>query len=267
MFDGEGVGEGLLLPPLWHPEKNSDKTQQKANVFKRLLFMCVCSVGRDNRPISKPRAIPFSTNTGGRLLADDIYIKLEALQRRKDKCGRMLRGFFLGVVLVLVVIAGGGYVAVKNGVMPANADATPSTLEKWAARSSLHATLKREAPKGPNPLAVTDENMLAGVKIYAEDCAVCHGDKSKKATDIAAGLYQKPPQLADKGVEDDPEGVTFWRVKHGIRLTGMPSYARDLSDKQIWQVSMFLKHMDKLSPAAEKAWSKVHVNGKERKQT
>ncbi|MBV9271770.1 MAG: c-type cytochrome [Candidatus Eremiobacteraeota bacterium] len=179
----------------------------------------------------------------------------------------MLRGFLLGIVAVLVLLGAGGYVAVKNGVMPANADATPSALEKWMARSSLHATLAREAPKGPNPLPVTDENIIAGIKIYAEDCAVCHGDKSKKATAIAAGLYQKPPQLADDGVEDDPEGVTFWRVKHGIRLTGMPSYSRDLSDKQIWQVSMFLKHMDKLSPAAQQVWSKVHVNGKDRKQT
>lgn len=179
----------------------------------------------------------------------------------------MLRGFLLGVIAILVLLGAGGYVAVKNGAMPANADATPSGLEKWMARSSLHATLAREAPKGPNPLPVTDENIIAGIKIYAEDCAVCHGDKSKKATAIAAGLYQKPPQLADEGVEDDPEGVTFWRVKHGIRLTGMPSFSRDLSDTQVWQVTMFLKHMDKLSPAAQQVWSKVRVNGKDRKQT
>jgi len=177
----------------------------------------------------------------------------------------MLRGIILGIILTLVVILAGAYIAVTQGAMPANADATPSGFEKWAARSSLHATLRREAPKGPNPLPVTDENVIAGIKIYAEDCAVCHGDKSKKATDIAAGLYQKPPQLADEGVEDDPQGVTFWRVKHGIRLTGMPSFGRDLSDKQIWQVAMFLNRMDKLSPAAEAAWSKVHVNGKDRK--
>lgn len=177
----------------------------------------------------------------------------------------MLRGILLGIVLAVVVTFAGGYLAIRAGAMPANADATPSGLEKWIARTSLHATLAREAPKGPNPLPVTDENMLAGIKIYAQDCAVCHGDKSKKATDIAAGLYQKPPQLADEGVEDDPEGVTYWRVKHGIRLTGMPSFGSDLNDKHIWQVAMFLKHMDKLSPAAEKAWAKVRVNGKDRK--
>src|SRR5437588_2465585 len=106
-----------------------------------------------------------------------IALNEEAPRRHEDNFARMLRGLLLGIVLVLVVIVAGGYVGIKNGVMPANADATPSALEKWMARSSLHATLNREAPKGPNPLPVTDQNLLAGIKIYAEDCAVCHGDK------------------------------------------------------------------------------------------
>ena len=42
-----------------------------------------------------------------------------------------------------------------------------------------------------------------------------------------AGLYQKPPQLAKDGVEDDPDGVTYWKIAHGIRLTGMPAFGVD----------------------------------------
>jgi mono/diheme cytochrome c family protein len=58
-------------------------------------------------------------------------------------------------------------------------------------------------------------------------------------------------------VEDDPEGVTFWKIKHGIRLTGMPSFRSSLSDQQIWTLALFLKHMDKLPPAVQQTWQQV----------
>ena len=81
------------------------------------------------------------------------------------------------------------------------------------------------------------------------------GDASRSP--IAKGLYQKPPQFATHGVEDDPEGVSFWKIKHGIRLTGMPSFGDSLSDEQIWTLAIFLKHMDKLPPAVQQAWQQV----------
>ncbi len=66
-----------------------------------------------------------------------------------------------------------------------------------------------------------------------------------------------PPQLATDGVEDDPEGYSFWKIAHGIRWTGMPSWRGTLNDEQIWTLALFLKHMDKLPPAPEQAWKNV----------
>ncbi len=169
----------------------------------------------------------------------------------------MIRGFVLGIVVTLAAAALFAYVGVRAGLMPANADAKPSALERWAARTSLHATLAREAPKIDNPVPLTDANLLAGIKLYGENCAVCHGAANGKPSNIAQGLYQQPPQLAKDGVEDDPDGVTYWKVAHGIRLTGMPAFSPTLDDRQIWEVSLFLKHMDGLPPAPERAWKAV----------
>ena len=169
----------------------------------------------------------------------------------------MMRGFVIGVVATLVAITLSLYIGIKAGAMPANADAKPSRLERWAASSSLHATLAREAPKGPNPVPLDDPNLIAGIRTYAANCAVCHGAADGKPSRIAAGLYQKPPQLAKDGVEDDPEGVTYWKVAHGIRLTGMPAFGKTLSDEQIWQLALFLNRMDQLPPAPAKVWNAV----------
>ena len=171
----------------------------------------------------------------------------------------MLRGFLVGVLATIVVAAVCGYIALRNGLVPANADGEPGWLEIWAANTSLDATLDREAPKGPNPVALTDDNLTAGVELYGRHCAICHGTAQggASASAVAKGLYPQPPQLATDGVEDDPEGFSFWKIKHGIRWTGMPSWATSLSDEQIWTLALFLKHMDKLPSAIQQVWQKV----------
>ena len=171
----------------------------------------------------------------------------------------MLKGVVSGVALTLAVALIGAYALVQSGLIPASADAKPGQLETWMARTSLNATLRREAPKDQNPVALTEQNLLDGVHLFAQNCAVCHGSAKGDASSspIAKGLYQKPPQLATEGVEDDPEGVSFWKIKHGIRLTGMPSFGDALSDQEIWTLALFLKHMDKLPPTVQQAWQQV----------
>jgi thiosulfate dehydrogenase len=171
----------------------------------------------------------------------------------------MLKGVVAGVALTLAVALISAYFIVRSGLIPANADAKPGWLETWMARSSLDATLRRDAPTQPNPVQLTEQNLLNGVHLFAQNCAVCHGSAKGDASPspIAEGLYQRPPQLATDGVEGDPEGVSFWKIKHGIRLTGMPSFDYSLSDQQIWTLALFLKHMDKLPPAVEQAWQQV----------
>ena len=172
----------------------------------------------------------------------------------------MIRGLIAGRVLTLVVLVAGAYVFVRAGALPANADARPGRLETWAAKTSLRATIAREAPKGDNPVAASPGNLQSGMKLFLANCAVCHGAGDGKATNVAAGLYQKPPQFTDDGVEDDPPGITFWKAKHGIRFTGMPAFARTLSDTQLWQVTAFLQNMDKLPSPLDAQWKRARVS-------
>src|ERR1039458_10175713 len=78
----------------------------------------------------------------------------------------MRKEFLFGVLATIVVGLLCGYIILRMGLIPANADAKAGSLEKWAARTSLHATLDNEAPKGPNPVALTDGNLIAGIDLY-----------------------------------------------------------------------------------------------------
>ncbi len=171
----------------------------------------------------------------------------------------MGRGFILGILVTIVVGLIVAYAVLKLGLVPANADATPGTLETWAAGTSLDATLERDAPRNANPVPLNDENLIAGIKLYGDHCSFCHGTAKgdASATSLAKGLYPKPPQLATDGVEDDPEGYTVWKLQHGIRWTAMPSWKGTLSEQQMWTLALFLKHMDKLPPEPDEEWQKV----------
>jgi mono/diheme cytochrome c family protein len=166
-----------------------------------------------------------------------------------------VKSFVWGALAVVVLISLVGYVGVVTGTLiPANADATPGRLERWAAKRSLNATIARQAPTSLPPVAADDATFNEGIKIYDSNCIVCHGAADGRPTLIGFGLYQKAPLLGRHGVEKDPEGRIYWKIRHGIRFTGMPAFADTLTDTQIWQVTVFLKHMNDLPLDAQAKW-------------
>ncbi len=74
-------------------------------------------------------------------------------------------------------------------------------------------------------------------------------------------MFPSVPQLWERhhngqvvGVSDDPVGESYWKVKNGIRLSGMPSYVKVLSDTEMWEVSNLVKAADQPLPAAAQAY-------------
>ena len=170
-----------------------------------------------------------------------------------------MKNFLLGVFTTLAVLATDTFCYLLLGFAEVRGDHPGSALETRLMRAAVHASVRRHAPEMPNPVAPTDDNLIAAIKVYGQHYAICHGTAKgdPSASPVAKGLYPRPPQLATDGLEDDPEGFSYWKIKHGIRWTGMPSWKGTLTDQQIWNLALFLKHMDKLPPAAEQAWQNV----------
>src|SRR5579871_383239 len=83
-------------------------------------------------------------------------------------------GFLLGCIAALLVVALVGYLSIIEGWIPARGDEPAGDFEKWAAHHALHAVLAREAPN-QSPLPADETNLMAGAKIYGENCSGCHG--------------------------------------------------------------------------------------------
>jgi thiosulfate dehydrogenase len=163
-----------------------------------------------------------------------------------------MRGFLLGIVVTILALAVGGYLFVRSGGVSLATTAPPLPMEKAVADMALQASIGAAANQ-KNPLPFNEDNLLAGANVYKEHCAMCHGSLGQARTAIAKGMFPPPPQLLEKEdlMTGDPEGETYWKVTHGIRLSGMPGFPGTLSDTQRWQVSMIVRYADKLPPAAQ----------------
>ncbi|MDR5729819.1 MAG: hypothetical protein RB191_20595, partial [Terriglobia bacterium] len=63
----------------------------------------------------------------------------------------------------------------------------------------------------------------------------------------------RAPQFVDDA-PDMSANQNFFIIQHGVRWTGMPAWKQSLSDQQMWQVTTFLSHMDKLPPQVSAQW-------------
>lgn len=165
-----------------------------------------------------------------------------------------MKGFLLGVIVTLIVVPIFGFLYLRSSYMPVAATDPPLPFEATLARAGLHARIAREAPeRDVSHLATAD--LLAGAGVYQKNCAFCHGLPQQAASAASQGMFPHAPQLftQQESVSDDPAGVTYWKVKNGIRLTGMPGFKAGLTEDQLWQVAALLSRSDKLPPEVEEA--------------
>ena len=165
-----------------------------------------------------------------------------------------MKGFVLGVVFALVVLVAGVWVYFRWGNPAVAVADRPFPFEKQIVRVPLGARIDREMTKPP--YAGSEENYVNGAMVYKENCAACHGVPGEDVP-YAKWMYPVAPQLFKKhakgnvvGVSDDDPGETYWKVKNGIRLTGMPAFQHVLSDEDMWDVTLLVKNADQPMSAA-----------------
>lgn len=166
----------------------------------------------------------------------------------------LLWGYVAGL-LTLPLLA---YAVAYSGRFPVATASRPLPLEVSLAKTALHYASHRQAPTLV-PVVANASELAAAAKNYRAECAFCHGLPGQPKPAVAAGMFPPPPQFFQK-VDDDAAGVIFWRIKNGIRLTGMPAFAPSLTDTEIWQESLLLQQAKQL-PAAASAQLSCQVPG------
>jgi mono/diheme cytochrome c family protein len=164
---------------------------------------------------------------------------------------RRLPWIALVAVLALAIPAGAA-LFVYGGVYDIGADAPHTKPVFWAISQLRDRSIAVRAHAITLPADLASPSRIAsGAGLYANLCTGCHLAPSMKKTDLSRGLYPKPPQLA-YGTDQTP-AQQFWILKHGIKLTAMPSWGRTHSDEELWDIVAFLKKMPDLDAAQYQA--------------
>ena len=169
----------------------------------------------------------------------------------------MMKKYVIVFAAGLLLLPAGFYLYLRSGYAPVSTSASPLPFERFFAKLAMRATLSHDLPEiGTTP--PTESNLKSGATLYGENCAICHGLPNAPQSAISKGMYPHPPQFfrPDRPTTYDAthplrpaNPKAYWKVRNGVRLTGMPGFKGSLTNQQILEISQFLGNARNLPPA------------------
>jgi len=145
--------------------------------------------------------------------------------------------FVAGIIVapLLLVIAG------MLGWLGSTGTGNPPGWEVSLGDRLLDVALEKRAKGLSNPVKPGDTVALAaGAKIYANNCAGCHGEATGPSHWGSEGFYPRVPQFHQMKDGDLTPEEAFAAIHDGIRYSGMGAWSGMMKDEDIWKVANFV---------------------------
>lgn len=158
--------------------------------------------------------------------------------KSKSSGGGIFAGVFIGLGL-----AGAGYLlythsySIQNFFVHGNSAPHESKATKKLVAKMAKAA--KDAPFGPS-----EDVFESGAHLYVANCAHCHGTPRHDARE-GQSMHPAADQFWNSHHDDDLEHQTapevYEAIANGDAEKGMPAYAAQLTDTQIWQLTLLLR--------------------------
>lgn len=168
--------------------------------------------------------------------------------------------FSVKAILSLAVVAVfAGFIFIWFGIFNVSAGD-----KHWAITNDfLELVRDRSISTRAEVLEVPDLTDVARIKRgaanYEAMCAQCHLAPGVDSSELYEGLNPKPPVLYKNASFANKPNETFWVIKNGIKMTGMPGWGHNNSDEQIWDMIALTSALDKMSATQ---YQKLVASGK-----
>lgn len=137
---------------------------------------------------------------------------------------------------------GGALVVMFSGLVNVAADEQHGALVHWVLTTTRKYAVRAAAADISVPHLSDSALVARGAGSYGQMCSTCHGAPGLNPSVVGLGLNPAPPRLRMLGFSRrEDAAATFWVVKHGIRMTGMPAFGKTHSDAQLWELVAFLQ--------------------------
>ncbi|HYI15032.1 MAG TPA: copper resistance protein CopC [Thermomicrobiales bacterium] len=100
-----------------------------------------------------------------------------------------------------------------------------------------------------NPIPLTEESIVAGQLVYAENCATCHGQEGRGDGPASVNLEPPPANLTEPHVAVHTDGDLHWWITNGIQ-PAMPAFGEDLTQDEIWNVINYVRSLSEPASAS-----------------
>jgi mono/diheme cytochrome c family protein len=111
--------------------------------------------------------------------------------------------------------------------------------------SSAAVDVPDDAASVANPVAFSNDSVVAGAQLFAKNCAVCHGDGGEGDGPGSAGLDPAPANLRLETIQANSDGTLYHVITNGIAGSAMPAWNRTLDDEERWHLVNFIRSLGK----------------------
>ncbi|HET7893017.1 MAG TPA: cytochrome c3 family protein [Candidatus Sulfotelmatobacter sp.] len=159
---------------------------------------------------------------------------------------KILKTFFLALLLVAVILAACGWLLVRRGF---RATTAPSALETLVARTLRGLSVPAVERSAKNPFAASSDSLQQGRELFVSQCAACHGIDGSGRTQPGLNLYPRVPDLRATSTQNLSDGEIHYIIENGVQLTGMPAWGNPHleSPGNSWKLVLFIRSLRPLS--------------------
>ena len=155
-----------------------------------------------------------------------------------------IAGVLLVAAIASVIVF--GWYEVRRGF---SARQEPTAIETLLAKTARNMAVPARYQKLENPLAMSPENLRAGMEHFANHCAICHANDGSGDTLFGKNMYPKPPDMGTAETQQKHDGALYYTIQNGVRLTGMPAFGEGhgTNDADTWKLVLFIHHLPQLT--------------------
>lgn len=162
--------------------------------------------------------------------------------------------FIVWVAVVLVAVGASVYGWAYSGSYDVAADTPHWRVTSWFMDMVREQSIDARSANLQVPNLDDPQLISMGAAHYSEMCVACHRAPGVAESEMRQGLYPKPPDLS-RG--SPPPAESFWVIKHGIKMTGMPAWGKTHDDRKVWAMVAFLQKLPTLGAASYAAMTRA----------
>ena len=158
------------------------------------------------------------------------------------------RTFLCGAAAAGLAALAVAFGVIETGVYDATAISPHDPVSAWVTHTTMIHSVQRNARTIEAPRRFTGQQVLAGLREYGTDCAMCHGAPAVAHAQWVDGMTPAPPYLLDAARHWSAREL-FYIVRNGVKMTAMPAWGLSRSDVEVWDMVAFLEALPAISPA------------------